>query len=149
MIVGSYFFILQMLKVIKIVDPKDQETAWAIRKIVFVIGQNCAEEIEWEYEDESTHFLALYDGEPAGTARWRKTDKGYKLERFAVLEKFRMKGVASALLKMVIDDLPEKDKMIYLHAQLSAKGLYAKHGFTEVGEHFWEADIEHVKMQLA
>jgi predicted GNAT family N-acyltransferase len=138
-----------MLQVIKISDQKDLETAWAIRKVVFVIGQNCAEEIEWEYEDESTHFLALYDGVPAGTARWRQTDKGYKLERFAVLEEFRNKGVASALLKTVIADLPEKDKLIYLHAQLTAKGLYAKHGFTEIGEHFWEADIEHVKMKLA
>lgn len=137
-----------MLQVIKISDQKDLETAWAIRKVVFVIGQNCAEEIEWEYEDESTHFLALYDGVPAGTARWRKTDKGYKLERFAVLEEFRNKGVASGLLKTVIADLPEKDKLIYLHAQLTAKGLYAKHGFTEVGDHFWEADIEHVKMKL-
>jgi predicted GNAT family N-acyltransferase len=137
-----------MLQVIKISDQKDLETAWAIRKVVFVIGQNCAEEIEWEYEDESTHFLALYDGIPAGTARWRKTDKGYKLERFAVLEEFRNKGVASVLLKAVIADLPEKDKLIYLHAQLTAKGLYAKHGFIEEGEHFWEADIEHVKMKL-
>jgi predicted GNAT family N-acyltransferase len=137
-----------MLQVIKISNQKDLDTAWAIRKVVFVIGQNCAEEIEWEYEDESTHFLALYDGIPAGTARWRKTDKGYKLERFAVLEEFRNEGVASALLQTVIADLPEKDKLIYLHAQLTAKGLYAKHGFTEVGDHFWEADIEHVKMKL-
>jgi predicted GNAT family N-acyltransferase len=137
-----------MLQVIKISNQKDLETAWAIRKVVFVIGQNCAEEIEWEYEDESIHFLALYDGVPAGTARWRKTDKGYKLERFAVLEEFRNEGVASALLQTVIADLPEKDKLIYLHAQLTAKGLYAKHGFTEVGDHFWEADIEHVKMKL-
>ena len=137
-----------MLQVIKISNQKDLDTAWAIRKVVFVIGQNCAEEIEWEYEDESIHFLALYDGVPAGTARWRKTDKGYKLERFAVLEEFRNEGVASALLQTVIADLPEKDKLIYLHAQLTAKGLYAKHGFTEVGEHFWEADIEHVKMKL-
>jgi predicted GNAT family N-acyltransferase len=137
-----------MLQVIKISNQKDLETAWAIRKVVFVIGQNCAEEIEWEYEDESIHFLALYDGVPAGTARWRKTDNGYKLERFAVLEEFRNEGVASALLQTVIADLPEKDKLIYLHAQLTAKGLYAKHGFTEVGDHFWEADIEHVKMKL-
>ena len=137
-----------MLQVIKISNQKDLETAWAIRKVVFVIGQNCAEEIEWEYEDESIHFLALYYGVAAGTARWRKTDNGYKLERFAVLEEFRNKGVASALLKTVIADLPEKDKLIYLHAQLTAKGLYAKHGFTEVGDHFWEADIEHVKMKL-
>ncbi len=136
-----------MLKVIKITKQKDLETAWEIRKIVFVIGQNCAPQLEWEYEEDSTHFLAIVDGIAAGTARWRETINGYKLERFAVLDKYRMKGVASALINAVVNDLPAKDKPIYLHAQLAAKGLYAKHGFIEIGEHFWEAGIEHVKMK--
>ena len=50
------------------------------------------EELEWEYEEESVHFMASLHHEPCGTARWRKTDKGYKLERFAVLEKCRGNG---------------------------------------------------------
>ena len=36
--------------------------AHQIRHIVFVIGQNCPEELEWEYEEESTHFLVLDNG---------------------------------------------------------------------------------------
>ena len=30
-----------------------------IRYEVFVIGQNCPEDIEWEFEEESTHFLVF------------------------------------------------------------------------------------------
>ena len=43
------------------------EMAHQIRYVVFVIGQNCPEELEWEYEEESTHFLVLDNGEPVGT----------------------------------------------------------------------------------
>ena len=34
--------------------------AYKIRHEVFVIGQNCPEELEWEYEEDSTHFI-LFD----------------------------------------------------------------------------------------
>ncbi len=98
------------------------------------------------HENESTHFLALYDDIPCGAARWRHTDKGIKLERFAVLKEFRGKDVGLALLKEVIRDVMPLNKKIYLHAQISAHGFYAKHGFDEEGEHFWEANIEHVIM---
>ena len=30
-----------------------------IRKNVFVIEQNCPPELEWEYEEESIHFLVI------------------------------------------------------------------------------------------
>ena len=28
----------------------------------FVIGQNCPEELEWEFEEESTHYLLIDNG---------------------------------------------------------------------------------------
>jgi predicted GNAT family N-acyltransferase len=95
----------KLIQVKKVVDVADLEKVFEIRRRVFVIEQNCPPEIEWEFEDESTHFLATVNGEPAGASRWRKTDKGYKLERFAVLAPFRG-GVGKALVKAVLDDLP-------------------------------------------
>ena len=88
-----------------------------IRQEVFVVEQNCPPELEWEFEDESQHFLATVNGVPAGTARWRHTSVGYKLERFAVLKPFRRQGIAQALLKKLISDLPDPDASVYLHAQ--------------------------------
>ena len=117
-----------------------------LRNEVFVVEQNCPPELEWEFEDESTHFLATVDGEPAGAARWRKTDKGYKLERFAVLGKFRGAGVGQALVKAVVKDLPGDAAYVYLHAQIQAVPLYEKFGFEKTGPQFEEAGIWHYKM---
>jgi predicted GNAT family N-acyltransferase len=122
------------------------DEAHRIRKEVFVKEQNCPEDIEWEFEDESHHFLATFNSIPAGTARWRETEKGIKLERFAVLKEFRNKNIGSALLKAILNDVPKDGRKIYLHAQLPAKNFYLRHNFKSEGNNFWEADIEHVKM---
>ena len=104
--------------------------------------------MEWEYEEESIHFLARLDELPVGAARWRKTDKGYKLERFAVAMAYRGKGVGQALVAAVLADLPEDANYVYLHAQLQAMGLYSKFGFEPEGPQFEEAGIQHFKMVL-
>ncbi|HQF27851.1 MAG TPA: GNAT family N-acetyltransferase, partial [Bacteroidia bacterium] len=90
--------------------------------------------------------LALVDAIPGGTARWRVTDNGVKLERFAVLPAFRNCGVGSTLVNAVLKDVLPLQKMIYLHSQVSAMNLYAKAGFEPEGELFYEANIPHYKM---
>lgn len=132
----------------KITDNSILNEAFNIRKQVFVVEQKVDEREEYEFEDISTHFIAKVGEEYAGTARWRKTENGVKLERFAVLEKFRSSGVGSALLQAVIADIPSEHNYLYLHAQLTAMGLYSKYGFTETGPMFEEAGIKHFKMVL-
>jgi len=134
------------IEVKKVTAPADLEKVFAIRREVFVGEQNCPPELEWEFEDESNHFLATRDGEPCGACRWRKTDKGYKLERFAVLKKFRGIGVGQELVKTVLSDLPEDASYVYMHAQLDAIPLYEKFNFEKVGAEFEEAGIRHYKM---
>ena len=142
------------VEVVKIVDSSNLEIAHQIRYEVFVIGQNVpAEEEIDQYENECKHFLVKVNGIPCGAARWRVTDNGVKLERFAVLEAYRGQGVGSALVQAVLEDIqtfPElSGKMHYLHAQLSAMPLYQKFGFRPVGEMFQECDIDHYKMVLS
>ena len=134
------------IQVNKVTAPADLEQVFAIRREVFVGEQNCPPELEWEFEDESNHFLATVDGEPAGACRWRKTDKGYKLERFAVLAKFRGKGVGQELVKAVLADLPKDAAYVYMHAQIQAVSLYEKFNFVKIGDEFEEAGIRHFKM---
>ncbi|QKJ30553.1 GNAT family N-acetyltransferase [Mucilaginibacter mali] len=134
------------IQVSKVTDPADLEKVFAIRREVFVVEQDCPPELEWEFEDESTHFLATVDGEPAGACRWRKTDKGYKLERFAVLKKFRGFGLGQELVRTVLADLPDDANYIYMHAQLPAVTLYQRFGFEKTGPEFEEAGIRHYKM---
>lgn len=136
------------IRIVKITEQKDLETVFAIRRTVFVDEQNCPPELEWEYEDESTHFLALYNDQPAGAARWRKTEKGYKLERFAVLKEFRGKKVGDALVKAVIADLPKTEELIYLNGQVQTVPFYERLGFETSGAEFLEAGIRHYKMVL-
>ena len=134
------------ISVQNVTDPTELETVFAIRREVFVVEQNCPPELEWEFEDESHHFLAAVDGEPAGACRWRKTDKGYKLERFAVVQKFRGKGVGQELVKAVLADLPPDAAYVYMHAQIQAVTLYEKFNFEKLGPEFEEAGIRHFKM---
>lgn len=137
---------MKTLQVQKAVTKEELEKVFAIRKIVFVDEQNCPPELEWENEDVSTHFLALSGHQPCGACRWRKTDKGYKLERFAVLKNYRGQGVGRALIATALDDLPDNANYIYLNSQLDAMSLYAKFGFVAEGEQFEEAGIQHFKM---
>ncbi|SDL95137.1 Predicted N-acyltransferase, GNAT family [Catalinimonas alkaloidigena] len=140
-----------MIEVRHITDPADLEKAMQIRHRVFVEEQQVAEEEEYdEYETVSRHFLAFADAQPCGTARWRYTDKGIKLERFAVEKACRGRGVGKALVDTVLKDVAaaaeSAHKMIYLHAQLSAMPLYARAGFEKEGPLFEEAGIQHYKM---
>ncbi len=137
-----------LIQVNKANGEAELEKVFAIRKEVFVVEQNCPPELEWEHEEESTHFLAKVNNEPAGAARWRKTGNGYKLERFAVLKKFRGFGVGQELVKAVLADLPADANHIYLHAQVQAVALYQKFKFKKLGDEFEEAGIRHYKMVL-
>ena len=124
------------------------EIAHQIRHVVFVIGQNCPEDIEWEFEEESTHFLVYDNKEAVATARHRRTKKGYKLERFAVSESNRGKGYGHIVLKAILEDLKDINSMIYMHAQIQVLPFYEKFGFIKEGDLFEEAGIMHFKMTL-
>ncbi len=139
------------MKVTKADSEALKEKAFAIRREVFVVEQEVATADEFdEFEDISTHFVALDDADnPIGAARWRVTDKGIKLERFAVKKSARGQGVGAKLVGMVIKDIQDqkgKDQYLYLHAQLPAVALYEKFGFEKKGDQFSECDILHYLM---
>ena len=123
-----------------------REYAFSIRHKVFVVGQNCPEDLEYEFEEESTHFLLLEKGNPLATARHRKTEKGFKLERFAVLETARGKGFGMQILQAILHDLKDEKALKYMHAQEQVIPFYEKVGFIKKGNLFEEAGIMHYKM---
>ena len=117
-----------------------------IRREVFVKEQSVPLEIEMDdYDETAIHILAFLSDRPVGTARWRETDQGIKLERFAVPGPFRGKGIGKSLLMFALDRVKEA-KQVYLHAQLSVVPFYEKYGFTCVDHDFYEAGILHKKM---
>ncbi len=142
-----------MIEIRKIDREEDLNQAFLVRRVVFMDEQHVSEEEEFDqFEEESVHFLALYEHIPCGAARWRQTDEGVKLERFAVLEAFRGKGIGKELVSAVLKDAKtatgNDDITFYLNAQLDAVGLYDQFGFVPVGDVFLECDIKHQRMEL-
>ncbi len=139
-----------MITVKEITTPEELETAFGIRQLVFVQEQQVdpAEEYD-EFETTSKHYLALDGDKAVGTARWRRTKNGVKLERFAVLKEYRSSGAGSALLTRLVSDVSKDfDAKIYLHAQWQVIPFYEKYGFETEGPEFEEAGIRHKKMNL-
>lgn len=138
-----------MISVEKIKKKEQKDQAFEIRRKVFVIEQEVDAAEEYDDDDEKcTHFIAYFDGIPAGTARWRFKEKGkIKLERFAVEKDFRGKGIGAALVKAVLEDIPLADTVM-MHAQLHAIPFYEKQGFVIYGPEFEEAGIRHFAMKL-
>ncbi len=126
-----------------------------IRRKVFIEEQSIDENIEAdEHDAHSYHYMLLLDTSkekqtPIGTARWRNTDKGIKLERFAVLKEYRNKGYGTIILDTILKDVLPLNKPIYLHAQDSAVQFYLKNGFTIEGSNFLEANLKHYKMNYS
>ena len=143
-----------MIKVSVVQSEEELKQIFKIREEVFVQEQKVDPKEEYdEFEQTSRHFIARdEDGNPCGTARWRHTGHGIKLERFAVLQSHRGKGVGYALVNAVLEDIHKQpsteDKLLYMHAQLGAVSLYEKFGFEKKGEQFEECNIMHYQMEL-
>ena len=132
------------LNIVKTNDEKN--LALNIRREVFIKGLNIPEYLEIDSNEESSKYiLAKVDGKSVGTARWRKTDEGMKLERFAVLNDYRSIGIGTMMTKFILNQL-KNSKLIYLNAQQSAISFYEKMGFKPIGPRFKEVNIEHQKM---
>ena len=119
-----------------------------IRTAVFIHEQKIPEDLEWdEFDLISMHVLALNsDGQPIGTARL--LPDGY-IGRMAVLKDWRGKGLGSAMLLRILEELENRHiQKAMLNAQTNAIKFYEKFGFQVSGEEFIEAGIPHVKMIL-
>ncbi len=140
-----------MIRVKKVETDQELKEAFKVREVVFIDEQECPPEEEFDgFDDESIHFIAYISGEPVGTSRYRTTDKGVKLERFAVLKEYRGKGVGKRLVQTALGQIEttrEPETLLYLHAQLDAMPLYARYGFQKEGEMFVEAGIKHFLMK--
>ena len=122
--------------------------AFAIRRLVYIEEQKVPEEEEFEFEEESVHYLIFHKKKPVGTARYRITEKGVKLERFAILKEVRGKGFGKAILIHLLNEVRPLGRAIYLNAQTTAIEFYKLQSFIICGPKFMEAGIEHYPMEF-
>ena len=122
------------------------ETCMNIRLRVFVDEQSVplAEERD-ALEETARHFLALWRGDAAGTARAVVKEPGLvKIGRVAVLPPYRKFGLGAALMRAVEAEFAEASFM--LDAQIQALAFYAKLGYAAEGPVFDDAGIPHRAM---
>ena len=138
------------LEIKKADSETELEKVMDIRKNVFIKEQNVPYDIEIDGLDpESEHFIAYLDDEPIGCARIRTDKNNAKLERIAIIKKYRGKGFGTELTKFLIDYCKRENfDEIVLHSQTYIIDFYKKLGFKTRGEIFFEADIEHIEMYV-
>lgn len=140
------------IEIIEARSLEEIQQVFQIRIEVFVNEQKCLPSEEFDDLDAvAKHYLVLVDGEPAATGRFRKTEKGIKIERIATLYSFRGLKLATKVIQHIMklaEDLYPDVNYYYLHSQQTVMPLYASLGFTPYGETFIEADIIHQAMEL-
>jgi predicted GNAT family N-acyltransferase len=129
-------------------DTDLSSQAFSIRRKVFVEEQGVDPKLEYDHEEESHYYLLILGGKAIATARWRETEKGIKLERFAVLPEYRNRGLGALILKEVIKDVISLEKTVYLHSQLRVVPFYERNGFIKEGPIFYEANMGHYFMKF-
>ena len=125
------------------------EAAKDLRIRVFVGEQGVPLEAETDELDVSaTHAIALADGAVVGTGRMYGASTGTAhVGRMAVDADRRHQGIGGLILSFLEDRAREGGAgEVELHAQTYLRSFYERHGYTAVGEPFFEVDIEHVRM---
>jgi predicted GNAT family N-acyltransferase len=141
------------MNIISVTTREQLEECFDIRIKVFVEEQRVPRDLEMdEYDDspEACRHILLKDGDkPVATGRWKVYEEGTaKLQRIAVLEEYRNKGIGKKLVLALEEDARNAGRgMVMLDGQCTAEGFYQSLGYsTEPGEPFLDAGILHVRM---
>tara|TARA_B100000029_G_C16968426_1_gene739004 strand:+ start:78 stop:512 length:435 start_codon:yes stop_codon:yes gene_type:complete len=122
-----------------------------IRKKVFTDELNIPQsELFDEYDETCDHYI-LFDGKQwIGSIRFLKMKNEIKLERMAILLKFRTKNYGRSAILQLTEYYHNMgySKMI-LDSIFTVRDFYKKCGFVEEGEPFQRVGINHIRMSLA
>jgi len=135
------------LEIRLIKNTKELDHVIKIRKQVFVGEQHVPLHLEVDgLDSKADHVIVYYNGQPIGCARIRTNDYA-RLERVAILNRYRNKGFGTKLMEYLIEYCKRRSyPEIRLHAQVYLCEYYKKFGFDQKGKPFLEAGIEHVEM---
>lgn len=125
--------------------------AYRLRCAVFVCEQGITGVPEIDDEDPGAVFVLAYEGDRlVGTARVVSGESGVmRIGRVCVVADRRGCGVGRDLMEAATGAALEMagDGGLELFAQAHLENWYAGQGWMRVGEVFWEAGIEHLRMR--
>jgi len=122
--------------------------ALSLREHVFAGEQGVDPSADRDGRDhEALHLVAVEGKDVVGTCRLVLDGARARLGRLAVSRSRRRAGLGAALLAEADRQARSAGaRRIELHAQLPARELYVRDGYSEQGEVFVEEGIEHVAM---
>lgn len=119
-----------------------------LRANVFNGEQKCITPDPDLMDKQAHHVFAIEDGKLAAYGRYFEEDDHASLGRVVVNPLFRGRGLGSQLVEHILAGIKPNyaGKPIIIHAQFYVKDLYARFGFKETGDIFFEAEREHITM---
>ena len=102
-----------------------------------------------EYDNTCEQFLIKNGEITVGALRLRKENNAIKLERMAILSKFRkMSYGIKAVDGIKKYCITENESKIFLDSIYNIRDFYKKCGFGEIGTIFERVGLPHIRMEL-
>ena len=122
-----------------------------IRKTVFHDELNIPESCLFdEYDVTCDQFLIKNDEITVGALRLRKENNAIKLERMAILSKFRkMSFGIKAINEVKKHCITKSESKIFLDSIYDIRDFYKKCGFSEIGSVFDRVGLPHIRMEMS
>jgi predicted GNAT family N-acyltransferase len=139
-----------MLQIREADYESDRAVLMEIRFRVFVDEQHVPPSLETDDRDPfCVHLLAFENDQAVGTGRI-DLDQDGRIGRVAVLASKRRQGIGAALMAG-LHEIGKRNGLnkVWCNAQVSAVPFYKELGYRITGEAFYEAGIEHVRMERA
>jgi predicted GNAT family N-acyltransferase len=109
---------------------------YSVRSAVYIAEQECPFAEEFDGNDHcATHLIGFINDEPAGCIRIRFFYDFAKIERLAVLKRFRKSALASELVSSGIDLVRRKGfRRIYGTAREGLEGFWSRFGGVPIND---------------
>jgi predicted GNAT family N-acyltransferase len=129
----------------------DIAKVFALRAAVFMAEQECPYEEEFDGNDYcGTHVLGLVDGVPAATLRIRYFADFVKIERLAVLPRFRRTAIAREVVEYGLELVRRKGyTKMYGQAQIRLVNFWRKFGFEPMAKNSALVFSDHEYVEIA
>ncbi|MDE1151741.1 MAG: GNAT family N-acetyltransferase [Micavibrio sp.] len=139
------------IKCFPVATDEEMQRCFDIRRDVFVNEQQVPETLEIDGKDPAARHFGVRTGEDIiATCRVRLMGSAAKIERVAVLQAYRNKGVGRVLMKYLLQELGRGGdiQLFKLSSQAQAVPFYEKLGFKTRGGEYMDAGIPHYDMVL-